>query len=329
VVTRQVSSPLVGREPSNPAALSSMYLSETREELDARSWAHTGEARAALGHTFRIRTTDEALGRYLANVFGGLTGPTNGHSATTYSLVTDALPPWRYALYIGDLRVVESGDPAYVVDYLLWHVNRQAVERTPDRVLLHAAAVERDGVACILAAGMECGKTTLAAGLVQRGYGYLTDEAVAIEPNSLLVHPFAKALSIDQGSWDVLAELAPALEPAVLDSARRQWQVPVTSIRPDAVAGPTVPRVVITPQYREGAATVLQSLRPAEMLVSLPGFTFSFAAQPRRNLRVLRDVVSGSLCYRLIVGDLAEACALVDEAYQAAELAGAMEDQSW
>ena len=82
-------------------------------------------------------------------------------------------------------------------------------------MLVHAGAVEWDGHAALFPAPMESGKTTLVAGLVRAGARYLSDEAAAIDPETLLVHPFPKSLTIGAGSWEVLADLAPAVDPEV------------------------------------------------------------------------------------------------------------------
>jgi hypothetical protein len=290
---------------------------EALDELPDRSWIHVGPPLAGLDHWFRIQTTDADLGAFLDDIFSGLAVDDAPTTTTVYSLVTDAPGPWRHRLYIDGRRAVVHHDPAYVLGYLLWHVNRQAVSRTTDRVLLHAAGVTRDGLGIVLAAEAEGGKTTLAAGLVKRGYGYLTDEAVAIDPDSLLIRPFAKSLSIDQGSWTVLPDLKPDLSPAVRPFVREQWHVPVTAIRSDALAESVPPRLILTPEYRAGEKTELQPLGRAETLVKLAKLTFDFRARPRRNLRVLADTLARCHCYRLVVGDLEAACELIDSAVDA------------
>jgi hypothetical protein len=281
--------------------------------LEAQAWAHTTPTCAALGHTFRVRTTDRALGTYLADVLTGLSVPGCNSPITTYSLVTTDAEPWPYSLHVDDERIGFSDDGAYILDYLLWHVNRQAIERTPHRVLLHAAGVERDGVCVILPAKMECGKTTLAAGLARTGFRYYTDEAVAIDPASLTVTPYAKPLSIDAGSWEVLPDLEPKVDEAVRPLLASQWQVPATSIDGCTLAEPAVPRLIISPQYRAGAVTELRPLSRAEMLLTLMDLTFDFRAQPARNLAVLGQVVAGSDCFSLTVGDLDIACSLIGD----------------
>ena len=286
--------------------------------LSDRAWAHVSGPFAALGHSFQIRTTDRELGGYLDSVFRDLSTGDGADPATTYTLVTDAPAPWVFALFVNAEQRAESQDPLYVLRYLIWHVNRQAVERTADHVILHAGGVARDGVACVLAAASECGKTTLAAGLVRRGFDYITDEAVAISPSTLMVSPFPKPLSLDRGSWRVLPDLEPDLIPLLRRFPPEQWQVPATAIRRDALSGVVAPKVVITPCYKEGAETELSPLSRADMLIRLTELTFDFRTQLQRNLSVLRAVVAGSVCYQLTVGDLEEACSLVELALERA-----------
>lgn len=276
-------------------------------------WSHTTRTFAALGHTFRIRTTDTRLGAYLDDVLAGLSAPESVSPETTYSFVTTDSEPWPYALWVNGERIGSSGSGAYILDYLFWHVNRHAIERTPNLLLLHAAGVERDGVCVVLPAAMENGKTTLTAGLMRSGFRYYTDEAVAIDPQDLKVTPYAKPLSIDPGSWGVLADLEPDIDESVRPLVVKQWQVPVTSIAASGLAEPLIPRLIINPQYRAGAVTELRPVRRAEMLVMLMDLTFSFREDPARNMAVLGEVLARCDCYHLVVGDLETACALVSD----------------
>ena len=67
--------------------------------------------------------------------------------------------------------------------YALAGLNRLAARTRPDRhLLVHAGAVERDGRVAIVTGISGRGKTTLTAALVRRGYGYVTDELVVVDP---------------------------------------------------------------------------------------------------------------------------------------------------
>lgn len=279
----------------------------------------TGRFRA-LGHDFRVRTSDPDLGRYVDEVFGAFAAP--GSAATTYSLREDALDGRpAFTLRFEDEEIVRTRNAGTAFGTLLWHVNQETVRRSSELCILHAAAAEHRGLAVVLPAPMEAGKTTLVAGLVRAGLRYLTDEAAAIDPCRLLVQPFPKALSLDPGSWEVLADLRPAVDDAVARYVRAQWQVPPDAIRSHAVAPATPVRAVVAPRYVEGAATRFEPITRAEALQLLVRSTFRFPDHGRRNFETLAHVVRQSACYRLVVGDLCFACDLVIDMLD--DLAGA------
>lgn len=273
-------------------------------------WAHRTPRLRALGFDFAVRTEDPALGRHLGELFGGLVSP--GEAVHLYSVV-DATPATegRFQLsYDGEL-LASTPDADRLLRELVWHVNRQAVSQTADRVLIHAAAAEIRGSALLLPAGMEAGKTTLVAGLVRRGLGYLTDETVAIDPGSLRVDPYPKPLSVDPGSWPVLADLAPHPEAGLEAYHRTQWQVPPQAIRPGALGAAVAPAVVICPSYAAESPTELSPLRRVEALQELLCHSFATGSPRRVAFQTLVRVVRRCRCYRLTVSDLDHACSLV------------------
>jgi hypothetical protein len=83
-------------------------------------------------------------------------------------------------------------------------------------------------------------------------------------------------------------------------------------IRADAVAPSSRARLVVFPKYDGDAETELQPLTRGEGLVELAKNTFEFRERPRYALEILADVVRAARCYRLTVGDLGTACAVVD-----------------
>ncbi|MDP8969905.1 MAG: hypothetical protein M3N52_05320 [Actinomycetota bacterium] len=287
--------------------------SDVSGHLDTVAWGHVTGRYRALGHDFCVRTSDPALGRYCEEIFSAFAAP--GRARSVYSVLDRGeRTRKRYAVYHDGERIALSRSPSHAFGTLLWHVNQSVVASTTDVVLVHAAAAERGGAAVLLPAPMESGKTTLVAGLVRRGLRYLTDEAVAVDPVTSQVRPFPKALSIDRGSWQVLADLRPDVDPAVAAYTKLQWQVPAEAIRPGALAPPALPRLVVAPRYEAGSDTTLRPVSRARMLTLMAESTFNFHAAGRRNLEVLARVVRRSDCYLLTVGDLARACTLVLDA---------------
>lgn len=274
-----------------------------------RGALRTGRFRA-LGHDFAVRTPDAALTRHLQGVFAALAVP--GEPSADYvvrRVRTRGASRWE--TWYGDERVTITGDPSMAVAMLLWHVNREAVARTPGLVRVHAAVASLDGGAVVLPAPMESGKTTLVAGLVRAGLCYLSDEVAALEPDTLMVRAYPKALSVDPGSWAALAGLEPRVDAAVAGWLPEQWQLTATAIRQHSVTATGQPRVVIFPRYDAASRTRLTPLPRADALVRLVQSTFHFDEQPGRDLEALGRLARVCDCYELVMSDLHAACALV------------------
>lgn len=272
-------------------------------------WSYRTACFRALGHDFAVRTTDAVLGRWLDGLFASLR--VRSVPATLYGFVTDGPADRPYAVYADGELLIATEQPAFALRYLAWHVNQQAVARTTERVVVHAAGAERDGIGVLLSAESGRGKSTLVAGLVQSGFRYLTDEAVAVEPGTSLLQPFPKPIAVRPGSWQALAELRPDLDARLAPYVCEEWPIDPRSIRADAVAPPSAPGVVVFPRYVTGAPTQLERVRRVEAVRELVGQTFDFHVAGSRNLTVLADLVRACACYRLVVGDLADACELL------------------
>lgn len=281
-------------------------------QLDEIDWAYESGNYEALGHRFAVRTTHLRLGQYLASLFKHFAVSSHDQRAALYSLIIgEETAPLPFALYrdgemLGNFRL-GSG----LLARLIWHINHRAIQDATEHLLLHASAAEWKGRTLIFPAPMESGKTTLVAGLVRAGFGYVSDEAVAIDPSSLMVDAFPRALSIDRGSWATLNDLKPTLELEIEHFQGEQWQVPPDSIRPGAVAHRTQPRFVIVPRYREGSETRLFPLRRVEAVHVMGENAFNFQDFGDQGLRLLASVARVTSCYRLDIGDLDRACSLV------------------
>lgn len=285
---------------------------------DLRARSQCAPARGpyhALGHHFAVSTTDPALDEHLTRLFAAFAvdGPLDG--THHYSVLTDreATSGLAYRLYRDGQHLVSTRAPDLVLAQLLWHLNRAVIDETAEQLLVHAGAASYHGRALVLPAPMESGKTTLVAGLVRHGFDYLSDEAAAIDPHDLRLVAFPRALSIDEGSWEVLRELRPHLSPQVAAYQGSQWQVPPDAIRPGAVAADATPAFVISIRYRRDAPTRLSPMSRAEAVKELAEHAFNLPRFGDRGLWVLAELARRSSCHRLLVGDLEEACELLTD----------------
>lgn len=214
----------------------------------------------------------------------------------------------RYELHLDDQLLTTALSSSDAIRDLVRSVNREMMLASPESLFLHSSAVEHAGAAVLLPGMQDAGKTTMAAGLARDGLRYLTDEVVVLDPTSLVVRPFAKPLSVDPGSWEVLADLRPTGDAAF---SSVQWQVPAHAFGDHAVAPDSRPRLVVFPHYEAEAVTALSPMTPAEALMELARHCLNLLDHGPRGLAALAEVVTRCPSFRLTVGDLAEACALV------------------
>jgi len=298
--------------PLVATALRAFGIDDPRATLDDIPWAHETAVFQALDRRFRVRTTDLLLGHHVEDMFAAMRIDPDDPTAQTDCYSMFAVTHDHTAIYRDDDELYWSSRPAIVLERLIWDVNQHAI-RSQDRwVKLHAGVVDRDGVGVVLAAPMESGKSTLTAGLVLRGYRYLSDEVAAIRVGDGRVDAYPKPLGLDPGSWPLLPEFAPDREGLEKYSVN-QWQVPPRRF-PGGTATETTPHVVVLPTYDRGGGTKLIALASAAVATAALS-TCAFTGQQARagSLQVLARVASSAACYRLQHDDLAAACEAIDE----------------
>jgi hypothetical protein len=101
-----------------------------------------------------------------------------------------------------------SGPP---VQNALAELTRFAIDHSP-MLGIHAGTIASPRGVIAFPGVSGLGKTTLIAALVQRGFGYLSDEVLAIDRRTLAVGAFPRPLALDAASWALLG-LDPADAP--------------------------------------------------------------------------------------------------------------------
>lgn len=133
-----------------------------------------------------------------------------GRAPVTVSVV-DAGPDVRrrFRVYVDGRCRWTNTDADHVAHTVMAEITLVATAGTTGFVRLHAGAVERDGVVVAITGASGRGKSTLTAALVQRGFAYVTDELVAVEPGTGAVVPYPKAIDLDVESRRLLGLPAP------------------------------------------------------------------------------------------------------------------------
>jgi len=277
--------------------------------LDAREWAHTTQTFRALDFEFAFRCTDQALGRYFDETFAALV--VDGAPAHLYSIVERDKPRRRrFGVFLDGRRAESFDNPAFLLHFLLWHINREAVTGC-DALLFHASAVARGQRAAVFVAPMKSGKSTLATALVRAGYDYISDEAVGFDETGAIVS-YPRPIALKKGSWPLFGQLRPDPAPDVARYLSDQWNIPADVIRPGAVAGPARAAVIASLRFDPEGETTVEPLPRSRAIPVLVQESFNFHRLGAAALERLASVVEGAQCATLTVNDLDAACATVD-----------------
>lgn len=199
-----------------------------------------------------------------------------------------------------------------------WGCNWQIGHRLNDLLLLHAGALERDGLALILPAMPGSGKSTLTAALSQRGWRLLSDEFGTFDPEQRVFRAMLKPIGLKNQSIEVIRKFAPGARfgpefpkthkgrvahlAANLDSAQRRHQ----TARPGAV---------VLPQWKAGSATLWQPLSEDAVFRSLAFNAFNYTVLGETGFNAVVHLVRQCPAWQLIYSDLDDALATIDAAW--------------
>ena len=212
-----------------------------------------------------------------------------------------------------------DADPGDVESVLAAAV-RAAIDRSP-HLLLHAGAVTADGQVTVFPGASGQGKSTLTAACLRRGFGYVTDELVAVDLDTQQVSGLARPLMLTAWSARAMGLAggdAPPLDTAEADAGNSAPTVQgKRAVAPEqlgsaAVPGPLpVANVVIA---HHGQRTSELTPMPARaVLQEILTASFNHYVHGERTWQVAVGLASTVQGWRLDVADPASAAELVAE----------------
>jgi hypothetical protein len=258
-----------------------------------------------LSHTFSVRCDDPGIRDYVSRVLSRFAVAEGGTSDHAYEVV-DLGPSQtqsRYRLLVDGRLTLVSGSSGNILADLFAHVNLDTVEATRELVLVHAGAVVApNGLGMLLPAPSGAGKTTLVAGLIEAGFGYLSDEAAVLDPSTGDLLPYPSHLSLKGKSRDRFRDAMP--DRADVRLSDDAWHVDPDAIRPGAVGSRCEVGFVIPHRYEPGADIRVEPLSRAAACVELSRNLMTPRRDAAGTLVVLAEACRTARCYRLTSGDL-------------------------
>jgi hypothetical protein len=288
-----------------PAASSSRLSDPTSSSEFAGSYR-------ALDFRFDLCTRLESVARTAAELLAPFrTAPAAG--APAYEIVDDHQPWARFAAYFEGRPVREHDSLEPVLDYLFWHINREAIDSVTSRLAVHAAAASLGERGVLMPAPMGSGKSTLVAGLVRAGFSYLTDEAACFDPTTGLLHPYPKPIWLAPASVEAFPGLLEKLASDRRPRLGSRYQVRPEQLSEAPTGGPCRVGCVIAPSYEAGSRTRLEPMSKAEAVLTVAQSCFNLRGFGGAGLTLLADMVKNADCYRLRMRDVSSAVQAVTE----------------
>lgn len=216
-----------------------------------------------------------------------------------------------------DGRVPHEDMPAgQALPVLEWGLNLVIALRFHCYLMLHAAVLERNGLAILLPAAPGHGKTTLCAALAHRGWRLLSDEFGLIRPDTDDMIPVPRPMALKNESIDVIRAFAPEayIGPSIPNTRKgtvAHVKPPTNSVQQQSMMA--APRWIVFPRWVADAPLSFESIPKAEGFMMLATNAFNYELLGEAAFRTVRDLMNGCKCFRLVYSDLDEAIARLNE----------------
>lgn len=196
-----------------------------------------------------------------------------------------------------------------------WGLNWCVYGMCHQYLTVHAAVLERNGLAVVLPAPSGSGKSTLCAGLLFSGWRLLSDELTLIDPLDGHVVPLPRPVSLKNQSIDVIRGFAPEVRFGSEVQETSKGVVAHFKAPTDAVlraAERARPRWLVVPKFTSGAPARLSPIERSRGFMHMIENAFNYDVFGESGFRLLGDVIGQCDCYHFEYSNLADAVLAFD-----------------
>jgi HprK-related kinase A len=193
---------------------------------------------------------------------------------------------------------------------LEWGLNWCISSHAHSYLMIHAAVVEKDGFAAILPAPPGSGKSTLCAGLVNRGWRLLSDELTLIRISDGKVVPVPRPVSLKNESINVIRRFVTnaVLSREVTDTIKGT----IAHLKPssDSVARASEvaqPAWIIFPQYQRDAAVRLEAVPRSRAFMRVADNAFNYSELGLKGFETMSRLIDATQSFDFTYSVLDEA----------------------
>jgi HprK-related kinase A len=196
-----------------------------------------------------------------------------------------------------------------------WGLNWCVAAHSHQYLIIHAAVVEKNGKAAVLPAPPGSGKSTLCAGLVQRGWRLLSDELALYDMQTGLISGMARPINLKNASIDVIQKFEPGvvMTPPVPNTTKGT----VALVRPPAasvarVHEPVNPSWIILPRFEADSAALLSPHGKAKTFLTIAEQSFNYDIHGLRGFEAAKALIDRTACLTFTYSRLDDAVRVFD-----------------
>lgn len=189
---------------------------------------------------------------------------------------------------------------AQALPMLEWGLNWCISNHAHRFLIIHAAAIERDGCAAILPGPPGAGKSTLTAFLTGNGWRLLSDELALLSLDDGRVTALARPIGLKNHSIDLIGRLLPDAQISLPCADTTKGTVALLRAPSDSVSRSNEtarPAWIIFPRFMPGEEGRLKPRSKANTLIDIGQNAFNYSIHGTRGFDLLSHLVDNCHCY--------------------------------
>ena len=267
-------------------------------------------------HVFEFCCMDSSLGNAITDHLSHLVLDNEVLCDTRLTILPGNGGTKTWDIFIDGLRFRKGLKKNEVFPYIATLLFVRACEALVDRLLFHAAVLEKGGTTIVFPGEAGSGKTTLAAALMMHGCQFFSDEIAVLNVQSLCVSPLPLPMSIKPGSVRPLSRYYAGLSERPVhqraDGKKVRYLSPSVQNLTETFEVSAPVNYLIFPKYREEAENRLNTLDKFETMQRLAMTGSSNRDITNRDVEAMIALVEKSPCYEIVYSDLSKAVSLLE-----------------
>ncbi len=212
----------------------------------------------------------------------------------------------QISLTVGNTNVADDVPrhllPAVAASTLTRHV----IDHEAELLHLHAAAVVDDGAAIVIAGPSGSGKSTLCAAMVSTGSAYVSDEMIAVDPQTHRLSSFPKPISVKKYAISTVEQTTRLTAPA---DRNAPWMVVASQLGTLAANDDHLGRTIVLYRHDRDSPTTIEPVHRATVVRELLADSQDAERLGPDALSVVARFVARAQCLRSTGADASEIAA--------------------